>query len=100
MWTDRIARLFTDRSEGSNSFYMPARNVTIQVTEDCNLQCSYCYQGAKTKKIMSLETGKRIVDMLLDGTGNIKSYMNTDEIIGVVLDFIGGEPCLQIDLID
>ena len=26
------------------------RNITIQVTEECNLRCSYCYQINKSKE--------------------------------------------------
>ena len=40
--------------------------VTFQITEDCNLNCSYCYQKNKTPKKMSFETAKIIVDNILD----------------------------------
>lgn len=42
------------------------RNVTFQITNACNLQCSYCYEHHKSTEKMTLETGKKIVDYLLD----------------------------------
>lgn len=67
--------------------------VTLQVTEDCNLRCSYCYQHNKSKKRMSLDTAKRIVDQVLS------DYYHTANKKAIVLEFIGGEPFLEIDLI-
>lgn len=67
--------------------------VTFQVTEDCNLRCSYCYQHNKSKKKMSLETAKRIIDNILS------DRYHTSEKKAIILDFIGGEPFLEIDLI-
>lgn len=76
-----------------------AKNVTLQVTDDCNLKCSYCYQINKGHRKMSFETGKKIIDMLLtepDKTGN---YINSEISPGLILDFIGGEPFIAIDVI-
>lgn len=55
---DQLHRLF-----GISSDEM--LTVTLQVTEDCNLRCSYCYQHNKSKKKMSLDTAKQIVDHVL-----------------------------------
>ena len=74
-------------------------NVTIQVTEDCNLRCSYCYQIAKSKKRLKFETAKKFIDILLDPDQSKNKYINTWGTSFVVLDFIGGEPLLEIDLI-
>lgn len=69
--------------------------ITLCVTEDCNLRCSYCYMVGKNHfRRMSWETGKRIVDFILNDpycTGLTDNLM---------LDFIGGEPLLEMDLID
>lgn len=74
--------------------------ITFQVTDDCCLKCSYCYQGNKSHNMMSKETAKDIVDLLF------KMYDENDEnsVInhhtkGVVLSFIGGEPFMNIDTI-
>ena len=64
-FTDMLARLFPmpGIQLGINSPH--SKCITFQVTEDCNLRCSYCYQGCKTHRKMSLETAKAAVDMLL-----------------------------------
>lgn len=74
------------------------REVTIQLTEACNLQCTYCYQIAKTPKVMTLKTGKKIIDYILElsQTDN-NSPINLDT-PWIVLDFIGGEPLLETKL--
>ena len=98
---DRMSRLFHPAELTGfsvNSYH--TKNVTFQVTEDCNLRCSYCYQGAKTSKKMSFETAKAIMDMLLAADERTCKYITTTKITGVVFDFIGGEPFLEVELID
>lgn len=64
------------------------------VTEDCNLRCKYCYITHKsTGKVLNFETAKKFIDYVL----------TTDEIIrqdAVILEFIGGEPLLEVEMID
>ncbi|MFA9377333.1 MAG: radical SAM peptide maturase, CXXX-repeat target family [Lachnotalea sp.] len=70
-----------------------SQSLTFIVTEDCNLRCKYCYITHKSSnKRMSFETAKKFIDYVLNE--NIK-YQDA-----VVLDFIGGEPLLEIELID
>lgn len=74
------------------------REVTLQLTEACNLACTYCYQIAKTPKVMSWNVAKRIIDFLFE-----LSETDNDSCINIntpwlVLDFIGGEPLLQTEL--
>lgn len=72
-----------------------AKTITFVVTKDCQLACKYCYLPGKTAgKRMSWETAKAAVDFLLAQTSE---EFNTES---VVFDFIGGEPFLEIDLID
>lgn len=47
---------------------------------------------------MDSETGKEFIDMLLLGTKGVKEYLG--QIDGLILEFIGGEPFLAIDLIE
>lgn len=71
-----------------------AKNITFCVTEDCNLACKYCYMTGKNhKQKMTLETGKKAVDYILTE----EKFLTHD---AVVWDFIGGEPFLEIELID
>ena len=78
------------------------REVTFQVTEACNLKCTYCYQIQKTKKIMSWDVAKACVDSLFTMRKmsiDECSFINTNT-ESIILDFIGGEPLLEIGLID
>lgn len=71
-----------------------AHEITFIVTEDCNLRCKYCYQVNKNNdNRMNFEVAKKAIDYIL----------NNREIFSakaVTWDFIGGEPLLEIDLID
>lgn len=65
--------------------------VTFQVTEACTLVCKYCYQHNKTPKVMTLEVAKKYIDVIF------QQYRDTH--FCIILDFIGGEPFLQPQLI-
>lgn len=71
-----------------------AKNITFIVTKDCQLACKYCYLvGKNSKERMSWEVAKKAIDYILDHEEDYKEE-------SVVWDFIGGEPFLEIDLID
>ncbi len=71
-----------------------AKNITFIVTKDCQLACKYCYLvGKNTKETMTWETAQKAVDYILDN----ESIFKEDS---VIWEFIGGEPFLEIDLID
>jgi len=70
-----------------------AYTVTFVVTENCNLRCKYCYETQKSNKTMFFDMAKKAVDYLL----NNQQYIVADAII---LEFIGGEPFLEIELVD
>lgn len=73
-----------------------AKNITFIVTKDCQLACKYCYLvGKNTKERMSWDVAKQAIDYILD-----KEYDDCFNYESVVFDFIGGEPFLEIDLID
>ena len=62
----------------------------MNVSHICNMRCSYCFAdrgeyGGK-EGLMSLETGKRAIDFLVENSGGRK---NLD------VDFFGGEPLLN-----
>lgn len=74
-----------------------AKTATIQVTDACNLACTYCYQINKCTHSIDLETGEKFIDDLLTGVyDNYGDYANAQ---GIILEFIGGEPFLEIDKI-
>ncbi|MBR0470773.1 MAG: radical SAM peptide maturase, CXXX-repeat target family [Clostridia bacterium] len=77
------------------------KSVTFIVTYGCPLDCGYCYCHYKDRnKSMSLETAKKCVDLLFEEDAKHSSYINEESTHGIILDFIGGEPLLEIKLID
>lgn len=73
-----------------------SQEITFIVTKDCQLACKYCYQvGKNSDERMSWETAKQTVDYLLSS-----KYEKIYDFDSVVFSFIGGEPFLEIDLID
>lgn len=76
------------------------KTFTFQITEDCNLRCSYCYQINKSPNKMTLEMGKRIVDCIFKDNYKIEKYYSSKSMTGIILEFIGGEPFLEVELID
>jgi len=79
-------------------------NITFQVTEDCNLDCSYCYELHKKPGILPLEYARKFIEMLVDEP-NIVGYDEKDPMLiqarnGAVLDFIGGDALMVPKLCD
>ena len=72
-----------------------AANITFIVTKDCQLACKYCYLvGKNDKERMSFLTAKKAIDYILT------SSLFWGRQNAVILDFIGGEPLLEVELID
>lgn len=68
------------------------KNIIFIVTKDCQLACKYCYLvGKNSNGKMTWEIGKQTIDYILNEFSQSK---------GIILDFIGGEPFLEIELID
>lgn len=72
------------------------KTITMQITDACNLCCTYCYQIDKHNNIMTFDTAKNFLNLLLEGKND---YINLENTTGIVLDLIGGEPLLAVDLI-
>ena len=72
---------------------------TIQLTDRCNLCCSYCFQINKGVKVLKFETAKKLIDYLLTCKPETDPYINSSN-NGILLDFVGGEPFLEVDLMD
>ncbi len=73
------------------------QQIILQVTQQCNLRCSYCaYSGLYSNrrehscKKMSFELAKKAIDFFIDRTSQRDS---------IVISFYGGEPLLEFDLI-
>lgn len=68
---------------------------TFQTSENCSLSCSYCYQINKSPMKMTFDIAKKFVDDLLHDKYD---YINQHNSPAIILEFIGGEPLLEIDL--
>lgn len=71
--------------------------ITLQITQNCNLRCSYCvYSGkyknrAHSQKTMSKETAQKAIDYYISHSRDTKNLS---------IGFYGGEPLLCIDMIE
>ena len=71
-----------------------AKNITFIVTKDCQLACKYCYLvGKNSNERMTYEVAKKAIDYILSHEQDFKEE-------SVIWEFIGGEPFMEIDLID
>ena len=76
----------------------PLQALVLNITNQCNLACTYCYEfGADKiatpqgkKKYMSIDTAKESVDFLLDQSAGRK---------GVHITFFGGETLMNFPLL-
>lgn len=66
----------------------------LHVAHTCNLNCSYCFasQGRfhGERALMSLETGKRAIDFLVENSGTRRN---------LEVDFFGGEPLMNWEVV-
>ncbi len=63
-------------------------DVSLVLTHDCNLGCTYCFAGEKFRKVMSEEVLRRSLDLAF-----------SDEAEKVQVSFFGGEPTLEWDML-
>lgn len=88
MFDSKIKERSNSWQEGSS------KNITFIVTKDCQLACKYCYLvGKNTKERMTWKVAKKAIDYILDREEDFREE-------SVIWDFIGGEPFLEIELID
>lgn len=97
---DYISKLYYDPGLKLASNESLTRNITFQVTDDCCMNCSYCYQGHKGHRIMSKEVARKGVDLLFDMYDKNNGSFINKKTKAIILDFIGGEPLMAIDVID
>lgn len=63
-------------------------DLTLSLTHDCNLSCTYCYAGGKRKQAMSWDIAKTAID-----------FAATRSATEMQLGFFGGEPLLEWELL-
>lgn len=106
-YQDMVARLYPEyiaTRETSNGEQeaerVLSRPITFCVTNACQLRCTYCYEQHKGNSFMNFETAKKFIDLILTGDKGMSQYITPEVSPAVILEFIGGEPFLAIDLID
>lgn len=62
---------------------------TLTLTENCNLACVYCYEHNRNGRTMNLDTAKAVLYQAF-------AAMQYDDLL--TIDFFGGEPFLEFDL--
>ena len=98
-YTDYIYRLYGSNIKLRDDEFL-TRNITFQVTDDCPMSCTYCYQGNKGHNFMSFDVAKKGVDLLFDMYKKDSDPFINHNTKAIILDFIGGEPLMAIDVID
>ncbi len=72
-------------------------NLTLCLTHNCNLRCSYCYAGRKTSRTMTWETARAAIDFAIAETLDTPPAPGKERT--VTLGFFGGEPLLEWDML-
>ena len=67
-----------------------SKHISLSITERCNLNCIYCFEKSKSPQKMTFETAVEKIDFEL---------IHSEEYKSVAVDFMGGEPFLEFDLI-
>ena len=57
LFCDYLSKLYPNKEEA-------IREITFQVTEDCCMACTYCYQHHKTSNKMTWDVAKNFIDQL------------------------------------
>ena len=98
-YADYIAHLYGNEIVLDDHEFL-TRNITFQITDDCCCACTYCYQGHKGHRMMTKDVAKRGVDLLFDMYDKNEGTFINHKTKAIILDFIGGEPLMNIDIID
>lgn len=100
VYQDLIARLYPFPYDKKEFNKIQTVDITFQITDDCNLQCSYCYQIHKGHHKMPFEIAKEFIDLLVENSEKINQYVDTTSSTAAIINYIGGEPFLEIDLME
>ena len=66
------------------------KKIMLLLTEECNLNCVYCYEHFKSKRKMSFDTARSILDNF---------YSSSKPGDTVLIEVFGGEPFTNFELI-
>lgn len=66
--------------------------LSLEIVNECNLNCNYCYLGKKKNKVINKDTINNALNIAMNEA--FKQFDRT-----IVIYFIGGEPLLAFDMI-
>ena len=67
-------------------------HVTLVLTHECNLACSYCYAGEKFRKDMDWDTAVRAIELAFASPAKRYPWQDADPPVDI--GFFGGEPLI------
>lgn len=92
--------LQSDRENESVVYNIQTESHTYIANNICTHNCTYCYQINKGVRRMKFEHAKKLIDMLLTGDERLGGYIDAKSSPAIIIEFIGGEPFLEVDLIE
>ena len=96
---DKVAVASNTEIEGEAPVYNLGTSAKTYIAN--GIAVHNCYQHNKNScHVMRKETARKIVDMLFEEDAKENAYLNEYIAQAVILDFIGGEPTLEIELIE
>lgn len=80
--------------EHAEDVKIPITNTVLQIANDCNLNCIYCYGDGgsygRQRELMTLETAKKTIDLMVANSEGV------DELLVI---FFGGEPLMNFSVV-
>ena len=75
--------------------------LTFHITNNCNLNCTYCYEKFKTKKVIKKEYYIDLIDEVIKFLKKEESFLSSylEPFNSLTLDFIGGEATLYMEIV-
>jgi len=83
-----------DFDKAENKYKRQIRILSLMLTEDCNLRCTYCFELHKNPRKMTLDDAKRAIDILF-GDIDDERFAKFAVDKRICLNLMGGEPLLE-----
>lgn len=81
-------------AEEQKKAVIPITNIVLQIANDCNLNCIYCYGDGgsygRERELMSFETAKKAIDFMVANSEGVKELL---------VIFFGGEPLINFEVV-
>jgi uncharacterized protein len=81
--------------KNQTNFLEAINSINVQISEDCNLACKYCFvkenQYRNKSALMQSGQGVKVIDFLIKSSGKIED---------LYISFFGGEPLMNFNVIE